>query len=129
MSRCHGWQGATHVHGRPCGMVNVYRLTVWSYRMEICKQIFVSGRVQGVFFRDSTRQLATELKLTGSVRNLADGRVEVQVAGDEATVQKLIKWLKIGPKFAKVSTIEVVDLVDNFLLDHKKGHFGIWPTL
>ncbi len=97
--------------------------------MDVYKQIFVSGRVQGVFFRDSTRQLATRLKLSGGVRNLADGRVEVQVTGDETMVQELIKWLKIGPKFAKVSTIEVVDLAGNILQGQKKGHFEIWPTL
>lgn len=97
--------------------------------METYKQIFVSGRVQGVFFRDSTRQFATELKLTGGVRNLADGRVEVQVVGDKASVQALIKWLKIGPKYAKVSTIEVVALTGDFLQNHNNGHFDIWPTL
>lgn len=97
--------------------------------MDVYKQIFVSGRVQGVFFRDSTRQLATRLKLSGGVRNLADGRVEVQVTGDETMVQELIKWLKIGPKFAKVSIIEVVDLAENILQGQKKGHFEIWPTL
>lgn len=97
--------------------------------MDVYKQIFVSGRVQGVFFRDSTRQLATRLNLSGGVRNLADGRVEVQVTGDETMVQELIKWLKIGPKLAKVSTIEVVDLADNILQGQKKGHFEIWPTL
>ncbi len=97
--------------------------------MDVYKQIFVSGMVQGVFFRDSTRQLAARLNLSGGVRNLADGRVEVQVTGDETMVQELIKWLKIGPKFAKVSTIEVVDLADNILQGQKKGHFEIWPTL
>ena len=64
--------------------------------MDVYKQIFVSGRVQGVFFRDSTRQLAARLNLSGGVRNLADGRVEVQVTGDETMVQELIKWLKDG---------------------------------
>lgn len=97
--------------------------------MDTCKQIFVSGQVQGVFFRESSRQFATQLKLTGGVRNRVDGRVEVQVAGNESTVQELIKWLKIGPKFAKVSTIEVVDLADDSLLDQKNGRFDIWPTL
>ncbi len=97
--------------------------------MQTYKQIFISGQVQGVFFRDSTRQTATKLKLTGGVRNLTDGRVEVQVTGDEVVVQELIKWLKIGPKFAKVSTIEVVDLADDFLQDQKEGFFEIWPTL
>jgi acylphosphatase len=97
-------------------------------RMQTYKQIFISGQVQGVFFRDSTRQVANILKLTGGVRNLVDGRVEVQVAGDEVVVQELIKWLKIGPKFAKVSTIEVEDLTDDFLQDQKQGHFEVWPT-
>ncbi len=96
--------------------------------METCKQIYVSGRVQGVFFRDSTRQKAAELKLKGGVRNLRDGRVEVQVAGDEAAVQSLIKWLKIGPKHAKVSTIEVTDLPLNYLQENNQGCFEIWPT-
>ena len=96
--------------------------------MDVCKQIYISGRVQGVFFRDSTRQVATELNLTGGVRNLRDGRVEVQAAGEEAAVQSLIKWLKIGPKYAKVSTIEVIDLPLTSLSDNKKGHFEIWPT-
>ncbi len=99
--------------------------------MEVYKQILISGRVQGVFFRDSTRQIATELKLTGGVRNLPDGRVEVLVEGDEASIQSLIKWLKIGPKLAKVSTIKVIDLdaleMDSGCLPGKqKGRFEIW---
>ena len=96
--------------------------------MDICKQIFVSGMVQGVFFRDSTRQKANELKLKGGVRNLYDGRVEVQVVGDEASVQTLIKWLEIGPKYAKVSTIEVIDLPLRYLQDNQDGHFKVWST-
>ena len=96
--------------------------------MDICKQIFISGRVQGVFFRDSARQKAHELKLTGGVRNLADGRVEVQVTGHEAEVQLLIKWLEIGPKFAKVSTIEVRDLAVESLQHKQNSRFDIWPT-
>ena len=101
--------------------------------MDVYKQIFVSGRVQGVFFRDSTRQLAARLNLSGGVRNLADGRVEVQVTGDETMVQELIKWLKIGPKFAKVSTIEVLDYevterAPDFLSLQQNGRFDIWAT-
>jgi acylphosphatase len=94
--------------------------------MDTYKQILVSGRVQGVFFRDSTRQQATELKLAGGVRNLSDGRVEVLVAGDETAVQSLIKWLKIGPKLAKVSTIEVVDLTSDSVPVKQSGKFEIW---
>jgi len=96
--------------------------------MKTCKKIYVSGLVQGVFFRDSTRQKADELKLKGGIRNCRDGCVEVQVAGEEAAVQSLIKWLKIGPKHAKVSTIEVIDLPLNYLQEKNKGYFEIWPT-
>lgn len=99
----------------------------------LAKKIFVSGRVQGVFFRESTRQIASELNLTGGVRNLADGRVEVQVSGQEESVQSLIKWLEIGPKLSIVSTIEVlvfevVDPAVDLLLQQKNGQFTIWPT-
>ncbi len=107
----------------------IYRVLI----MNIFRQIFVSGRVQGVFFRESTRCTATELKLSGGVRNLADGRVEVQVSGEEKAIQSLIKWLKTGPKLAKVSTIEVLELEDQeqvsgFLSQQQNGHFEIWVT-
>jgi len=100
--------------------------------MDVYKQIFVSGRVQGVFFRGSTRQIASELSLTGGVRNLHDGRVEVLLAGDENSIESLIKWLKTGPKLAKVSTIEVVDLSSDSMAhqlpDQLNDGFDIWPT-
>ncbi len=108
----------------------------------IQRQIFVSGRVQGVFFRDSCVHQASQLKLSGGVRNLRDGRVEVQVSGVETAVDKLIKWLKIGPKHAKVSIIEVIDMaitdmnkkdlaadnLDNRLNEALAGQFVVWPT-
>jgi acylphosphatase len=96
--------------------------------MDVYKQIYISGRVQGVFFRDSTWQQASALKLSGGVRNLVDGRVEVQVAGEEADVQTLIKWLKIGPKLAKVSTIEVIDCSIDSLENFQDGRFEVWAT-
>ena len=98
--------------------------------MMTSKQIFVSGLVQGVFFRESTRQIASELMLTGFVRNLGDGRVEVQMVGDEANIQSLIKWLKIGPKLAKVSTIKVLEseISSELLSQQKIGRFDILPT-
>ena len=66
------------------------------------------------------------LNLRGSVRNLTDGRVEVQLAGEEAAAEVLINWLKIGPKHAKVTTIEVVDLER---IDSPEGRFEISPTV
>ena len=94
----------------------------------VCKQVFISGRVQGVFYRESTRQQADALKLRGAVRNLRDGRVEVQVAGDEESVASLIKWLKTGPKFAKVSNIEVIDKPSESIARFHESRFEVWET-
>ena len=96
--------------------------------VDVCKQVFVSGRVQGVFFRDSTQKMAHQLNLSGGVRNLRDGRVEVNVIGDASAVETLIKWLKIGPKLANVSTIEVIDCPIDALDYKQKRSFEIWRT-
>jgi acylphosphatase len=74
----------------------------------ICRRFFVSGRVQGVFYRDSTRREAQALGLTGWVRNLFDGRVEVFACGAEPQLETLAKWLEIGPEYAKVTNIKVI---------------------
>lgn len=70
--------------------------------------VFVSGKVQGVFFRSSTRDVALELGLSGWVKNLADGRVEALFEGKKEAVEKMIEWCKIGPEFAKVTGLEVI---------------------
>ncbi len=67
---------------------------------------FISGRVQGVFFRSSTRAKAEELGLRGWARNLADGRVEVMAEGDEESLKKLLKWLYKGPPDAVVKDVK-----------------------
>ncbi len=77
--------------------------------MSVAKRILVSGRVQGVFYRDSCRQEAERLGLTGSARNLDDGRVEVIAEGDERTVQELIDWCRSGPSHADVDDVEVTE--------------------
>ena len=69
--------------------------------------IFIEGRVQGVFFRENTRQKADELGIFGWVRNLSDGRVEAILEGNRLEVEEMIKWLKKGPKFAKVEKIDI----------------------
>jgi acylphosphatase len=73
----------------------------------VCMHGYVSGRVQGVYFRQSTAQEAQRLDLDGWVRNLADGRVEVLFEGLEAGVAELSEWLKTGPEKAEVSLIEL----------------------
>ena len=70
-------------------------------------QIIVKGKVQGVFFRDFTQENATKLRLTGWVRNLSDGNVEVLVEGEEGEILKLIERLKIGPTTAQVKEVTV----------------------
>jgi acylphosphatase len=63
---------------------------------------WVSGRVQGVYYRASTVEQAERLGLKGFARNLPDGRVEVLACGAEQAVQALIEWLWVGPSAARV---------------------------
>lgn len=80
--------------------------------MTICVRCRVRGRVQGVFFRASTRNQASELGVTGYARNLPDGRVEVLACGAPQAVEMLQEWLWVGPPAAKVQAVEceVVDV-------------------
>lgn len=68
---------------------------------------WISGRVQGVFFRWETRELASKLKIKGWAKNLRDGRVEVIAEGDEEKLNELIKFLHKGPTYARVSKVEL----------------------
>lgn len=77
--------------------------------MAICKRCYVSGRVQGVFFRASTRDKAQSLHVSGYARNLDDGRVEVLACGEQEQVEALIDWLWEGPRLARVESVEVQD--------------------
>lgn len=72
---------------------------------------FVSGHVQGVAFRQSTRREARHRHLDGWVRNTTDGRVEVFLQGDEQAVNAMIDWLWTGPPYASVTGLES-DTVD-----------------
>ena len=69
--------------------------------------VFVSGYVQGVFFRHSMSQIARAAGVMGWVRNLADGRVEAVVEGEEDAVKKLVSWCETGPPHATVQQVEV----------------------
>lgn len=72
----------------------------------IAVRFLVAGRVQGVFFRASTRTEAERLGLQGYARNLPDGRVEVLAAGPQSAIDSLAAWLNIGPPMASVSAVE-----------------------
>lgn len=65
----------------------------------------ISGEVQGVFFRASTREKAQELGLTGWVRNLPTGSVEVVAEGDAGALSELLAWCHQGPELAEVSSV------------------------
>jgi len=67
---------------------------------------YVSGLVQGVFFRASTRDRARQLGLTGRASNLPDGRVEVIAIGPEEGLAALRRWLRAGPPQARVTGLE-----------------------
>jgi acylphosphatase len=71
-----------------------------------CRHFRVTGRVQGVFFRDSTRQVAQNLELTGYARNMPDGSVEVLACGSSEALERLAEWLQSGPPSARVANVE-----------------------
>jgi acylphosphatase len=73
-------------------------------------RVTVRGRVQGVGFRAATAREARHLGLSGWVRNLLEGDVEVEAAGDDAQVDALVAWLRHGPPPARVTGIDVADL-------------------
>jgi len=74
---------------------------------EIRVHLVISGRVQGVFFRYATQEEATRLGVTGSVRNLKNGSVEVIAEGEEAPVEQLVRWCHKGPPSAQVREVEI----------------------
>lgn len=69
-------------------------------------RFLVSGKVQGVWFRASTREQALQLRIDGYANNLADGRVEVLALGDAAAIDTLERWLHRGPEHAVVERVE-----------------------
>jgi acylphosphatase len=69
--------------------------------------VYVSGRVQGVFFRSETQDEARRQDITGWVRNLADGRVEAVFEGEKDKVEALVEFCRRGPPGARVSKVDV----------------------
>ncbi len=86
--------------------------------MEIARlHVVIDGRVQGVFFRASTREEARVLALTGWVRNCSDGNVEAVFEGEKDKVEQMLKWCEAGPPGAKV-----IDIKSNW--EAPTGEFG-----
>ena len=75
----------------------------------LCRRCWVSGRVQGVWYRASTAAQARRLGITGYARNLADGRVEVLACGEPAALDALCEWLWQGPPAAHVADVRMED--------------------
>ncbi len=73
-------------------------------------KFIVSGRVQGVWFRVGTQLTAQRLGLKGYVRNLPSGQVECVAVGDSSAVQGLIVWAHDGTPFARVNSVDVIEL-------------------
>ena len=76
--------------------------------MSVRAHVYVSGRVQGVFFRQNAKQKASSLGLVGWVRNLPDGRVEAVFEGDPVAVKKMVHWCHTGPEYAGVDGVEAM---------------------
>ncbi|MEJ0016212.1 MAG: acylphosphatase [Acetobacteraceae bacterium] len=76
-----------------------------------CKRLIISGRVQGVGYRDWMVRKASDLGVSGWVRNRIDGSVEALVVGDTAAVEELLRLCRRGPRMAEVVSIEE-DLAD-----------------
>ena len=72
-------------------------------------KIKISGKVQGVWYRVSTKKKADELKLSGFVRNESDNSVYVEVSGENPELGEFILWLKEGPELANVESVTIMD--------------------
>jgi acylphosphatase len=70
-----------------------------------CRKFIVHGKVQGVWFRESTRKVAVHLGLSGHAINLPDGTVEVLARGEAAALDELARWLRQGPPMASVDDL------------------------
>lgn len=75
--------------------------------MKTRAHILISGRVQGVWYRASTKDKAEQLGLTGWVKNTYDGNVEAVFEGEEGIIKEMIAWCHEGPKLANVTNVKV----------------------
>lgn len=78
--------------------------------LPVARRAFVSGRVQGVWYRAATAERAAALGVAGYAANLPDGRVEVLAVGDPDAVARLLEWLQRGPPLAQVTAVDVEDV-------------------
>ena len=76
---------------------------------KVCQHCLVSGKVQGVWYRQTTKEMAERLKITGWVRNLPTGEVELMACGEEPAIEALCQWLWTGPSHATVHDVRCTE--------------------
>ena len=76
--------------------------------MMVRAHVFISGMVQGVFFRSETMDEAKQLGIIGWIRNIPDGRVEAVFEGEEENIKKLVEFCKRGPPGARVTGVDII---------------------
>jgi acylphosphatase len=91
--------------------------------LKVRAHVLVNGRVQGVFFRQRTQELALRLNVNGWVRNTFDDRVEAIFEGEKENVERLVEFCRKGPPYARVAKVEVtwenyVDEFDGFRIQY-----------
>lgn len=84
--------------------------------------IFIKGKVQGVFFRQTTKVMAEKKNVTGWVKNLHDGRVEAVLEGNDIDVSEVVEWCHAGPVNAVVDDVEIIT-------EQYKGEFSKFDIL
>ena len=77
--------------------------------MKKAVKVFISGTVQGVFFRTFIKEKADKLNIKGFVRNLEDGRVEIWIEGDSKAVNEMIEICRQGPPHAQIKRLDIID--------------------
>ena len=92
--------------------------------LEVARRLVISGRVQGVGFREATVDAARAAGVAGWVRNRADGTVEVLVQGSPDAVDRLVAWCRRGPPLARVTGVEVATAAADLSLER----FARLPT-
>lgn len=91
-------------------IISAYYYGKYLMQKSQCIHCFISGHVQGVWFRANTQKQAKALGITGWARNLPDGRVEVLACGDAENLKTLYAWLHQGPPRAEVSEVTYAEI-------------------
>jgi len=89
-------------------MITLFKKREQESDEKIRVHVFVSGRVQGVFFRENCRKKALSQEISGWVMNLKDGRVAAVFEGKKGRVEKMVNWCRRGPIWAKVDSFDVI---------------------